>query len=94
MFQSKCKICRSTKAEDIEFCRYFLEWPYKLIAGTFSDDIDELSNYNLSTHFNRHTDYETVKWWQELGKKVTAAELAELQRQADIRTIAKLRSEA
>jgi hypothetical protein len=94
MFQHKCKICRSSQAENIEFCRFFLDWSYKLIIEAFSDDIDDLSSYNLSTHFNRHTDYETVKWWQELGKKVTAAELAELQRQADIRTIAKLRSEA
>jgi hypothetical protein len=66
MFQHKCKICRSGKAEEIEFCRFHLEWSYKTIIENFQDDIDELSGYNLSTHFNRHTSSEIKRFWREI----------------------------
>jgi len=69
MFQSKCKICRSSKAETIEFARYFLGWSYKIIIDNFGDDIDSLSGYNLSTHFNRHTPSETQRFWREVRDK-------------------------
>lgn len=65
MFQSKCKICRSGKAKDIEFCRYYFAWSYKTIIDNFNDEIDDLSGYNLSTHFNRHTSSETKRFWRE-----------------------------
>lgn len=65
MFQSKCKICQSGKAKDIEFCRYHLGWSYGVIIDNFCEDIDELSSYNLSTHFNRHTSSETKRFWRE-----------------------------
>jgi hypothetical protein len=65
MFQHKCKICRSNLAENIEFCRYYLGWSYGVIIDNFSEDIDELSSYNLSTHFNRHTSLETKRFWRE-----------------------------
>ena len=66
MFQHKCKICRSGKAEEIEFCRHCLGWSYKVIVENFSDDIDGLSSYNLSTHFNRHMSIETKRFWREI----------------------------
>jgi len=62
MFQHKCKICRSSKAEEIEFARFYLGWCYKTIVDTFGDDIDSLSGYNLSTHFNRHTSSEIKRF--------------------------------
>jgi len=65
MSQHKCKICRSGKADEIEFCRYYLGWSYQIIIENFSEDIDELSSYNLSTHFNRHTSSETKRFWRE-----------------------------
>jgi hypothetical protein len=65
IFQSKCKICHSKQTESIEFCRYYLGWSYKTIIDNFSDDIDSLSGYNLSTHFNRHTSSETKRFWRE-----------------------------
>ena len=71
MFQSKCKICRSSKAETIEFARFFLGWPYKVIVENFSDDIDSLSGYNLSTHFNRHVSAEAKQFWREVKAKAT-----------------------
>jgi hypothetical protein len=75
MFQPKCKICRSGKAEEIEFSRYYLGWSYKVIVENFSDDIDELSSYNLSTHFNRHTSGEAKQFWREAKAKATSDEL-------------------
>jgi len=65
MFQHKCKICRSNQVKHIEFCRFYLGWSYKTIVEAFSDDIDDLSGYNLSTHFNRHTSSETKRFWRE-----------------------------
>lgn len=65
MFQSKCKICRSGQADNIEFARFHLGWSYKVIVDTFGEDIDYLSGYNLSTHFNRHTSCETKRFWRE-----------------------------
>jgi hypothetical protein len=69
MFQHKCKICRSSKAETIEFARFFLGWSYKVIVDNFGDDIDSLSGYNLSTHFCRHTLSETKQFWREVRDK-------------------------
>jgi hypothetical protein len=82
IFQSKCKICRSGKADNIEFCRFYLEWSYKTIIENFQDDVDELSGYNLSTHFNRHTSLETKRFWREIKAEATSDELAELSEQA------------
>jgi hypothetical protein len=78
MFQHKCKICRSSKAQEIEFSRYYLRWSYRVIVDTFSDDIDDLSGYNLSTHFNRHTSSETKRFWREVKAEASPIELAEL----------------
>ncbi|MCJ7632448.1 hypothetical protein MUP77_08660 [Candidatus Bathyarchaeota archaeon] len=77
MFQSKCKICRSGKAQEIEFARFYLRWSYKVIVDTFDEDIDSLSGYNLSTHFNRHTSQETKRFWREAKAE------ASLDKQAD-----------
>ena len=90
-YEPKCKICRSGKAEDIEFCRYFLDWSYKLIIETFCEDIDELSGYNLSTHFNRHTEIETKKFWRQVKEKITPEELKEIDRLVDAKIQKKLK---
>jgi hypothetical protein len=84
MFQRKCKICQSGKAKDIEFCRYYLNWSYRIIIENFSEDIDELSSYNLSTHLNRHTSSETKRFWRETKAKASSDELAELSEQASL----------
>jgi hypothetical protein len=70
VFQHKCKICRSGKAENIEFCRYYLGWSYSTIIDTFSDDIDNLNSYNLSNHFNNHSDNEMKRFWQNLRESM------------------------
>jgi hypothetical protein len=82
MFQSKCKICRSKQAENIEFCRFYLGWSYKTIAEHFGEDIDDLSGYNLSTHFNRHTSSETKRFWREIRAE------ASLDKQIDEKLVA------
>jgi len=69
LFQSKCKICRSSKAQEIEFARYFLEWSHKVIIETFGEDVDGFSGYNLSTHFNRHTPMEAKSFWREIKQQ-------------------------
>jgi hypothetical protein len=83
MFQHKCKICRSGKADNIEFCRFYLGWSYIAILESFSDDIDDLSGYNLSTHFNRHTSSETKRFWRETKAGASPEELAELEKNVD-----------
>lgn len=70
MFQPKCKICKSGKAEDIEFARFYLRWEYATIIDAFCDDIDNLNSYNLSNHFNNHVDRETAKFWRSLRQTV------------------------
>jgi hypothetical protein len=74
MFQSKCKICRSGKAENIEFARFYLGWSYKVIVDAFSEDIDNLNSYNLSNHLNNHVSSETMKFWRSLRDTVSPAE--------------------
>jgi hypothetical protein len=83
MFQPKCKICRSGKAENIEFARYHLDWSYKVIIENFSEDIDELSSYNLSTHFNRHTSSETKRFWREAKAEASLDEQTEVLVESD-----------
>jgi hypothetical protein len=70
MFQSKCKICRSGKADEIEFCRYYLGWEYSTIIDSFCEDIDNLNCYNLSNHLNNHVDREAMNFWRNLRQSV------------------------
>jgi hypothetical protein len=74
MFQHKCKICRSSKVETIEFCRFYLQWKYTTLVDVFSDDIDNLNSYNLSNHLNNHVNRENMKFWRSLRQ---SAELYE-----------------
>jgi len=83
MSQHKCKICRSGKADEIEFCRYYLGWSYQIIIENFSEDIDELSSYNLSTHFNRHTSSETKRFWREAKAEASLDEQTEVLVESD-----------
>jgi len=75
-YECKCKICSSEQAENIEFCRYFLDWPYDIIVDVFNSEIDNLNSYNLSTHFNRHTDIKTKRFLRDIRE-------AELQRRGE-----------
>ena len=68
-YECRCKICSSEQAENIEFCRFFLEWPYDIIVEVFNSEIDNLNSYNLSTHFNRHADVETKKSWRQVKEE-------------------------
>lgn len=70
MFQSKCKICKSSKAEEIEFCRFYLRWNYLTIIDSFCEDIDNLNSYNLSNHFNNHGNRENTKFLQNLRESI------------------------
>lgn len=65
-YEARCKLCRSRMVEEIEFARYFLGWTYSLIVDFYSDDIDELSGYNLSSHFNRHTAKDIKDFWRKV----------------------------
>jgi hypothetical protein len=65
-FQNKCKICKSSKAQEIEFCRFYLQWKYTTLVDVFSDDIDNLNSYNLSNHLNNHANREAMKFWRSL----------------------------
>lgn len=69
MFQSKCKICKSGIAEEIEFCRFYLRWGYSTIIDVYSDEIDNLNPYNLSNHLNNHVDSEAKQFWREVRDK-------------------------
>lgn len=70
MIQHKCKICRSGKADEIEFARFYLGWNYSTITDSFCEDIDNLNSYNLSNHFNNHVNRETAKFLQSLRESV------------------------
>jgi hypothetical protein len=70
MFQHKCKICRSGKADEIEFCRFYLRWEYSTIIDSFCEDIDNLNSYNLSNHLNHHVDREKTKFLQNLRESI------------------------
>ena len=65
-FNNKCKICRSNKGSEIEFSRFYLDWNYKILIEVYSHFIENLNNYNLSNHFNQHTECEKRKFWQDL----------------------------
>jgi len=65
-FQNKCKICRSRKADLIEFCRFYLEWSYSTIIDVYEDYIDNLNPYNLSNHFNHHANRAKAEFWRSL----------------------------
>jgi hypothetical protein len=65
-FQPHCKICRSGKADEIEFCRFYLRWEYSTIINVFGDEIDNLNSYNLSNHANYHINDEMMKFWRIL----------------------------
>jgi hypothetical protein len=73
-FEPHCKICRSSKAQEIEFCRFYLRWEYSTIIDSFCEDIDNLNCYNLSNHLNNHVDSEAMKFWRSLRQ---SAELYE-----------------
>jgi hypothetical protein len=73
LYEGRCKLCKSGKAEEIEFLRYFLGWPYELIADFYSDEIDSLSGYNLSTHLNRHTDRNIKSFWRKVKEAEACA---------------------
>ncbi|MCJ7635585.1 hypothetical protein MUP77_24745 [Candidatus Bathyarchaeota archaeon] len=64
-YEARCKLCKFSKVEEIEFMRYFLGWSYKLIVEFYEDDI-ELSGYNLSNHFNRHTERRIENFWRKV----------------------------
>jgi hypothetical protein len=66
VYSNKCKICRSGKADEIEFCRFYLKWSYSLILDVYEDDIDNLNSYNLSNHFNNHVNRAKAKFWGNL----------------------------
>ena len=60
----------------------------------FSEDIDGLSGYNLSTHFNRHTAVETKKFWRNLKEKITPEEMKEIDKEVDARIMTQLSSQS
>ena len=65
-FNNKCKICKSNKAEEIEFIRFYLGWSYKTLIEFYENEVENINNYNLSNHLGQHTDCEKRKFWQDL----------------------------
>jgi len=64
-FNNKCKICRSNKTEEFEFCRFYLKWSYSTLIDFYEPEIDNLNNYNLSNHYNNHVSGK-AKFWKQL----------------------------
>jgi hypothetical protein len=92
MFQSKCKICRSGKAQEIEFARFYLKWEYATIIDIFNEDIDNLNCYNLSNHLCNHADSETIKFWRSLRESIEIYEPTAEEEQSILDSIWKSKS--
>lgn len=72
----KCKICKSGLADSIEFERFYLQFPYRVIIDIHGEAIDGLSGYNLSNHLNFHTRPEVKRFWRELRERIDIYELS------------------
>lgn len=72
----KCKICKSGRSTEIEFCRLFMKMQYPEIIALFEGEegLVNLNLYNLSNHLNKHVSEEKIKFYQKQCKSPNHAQ--------------------